>query len=326
MSRLGVARDDQIDAIYRESYRIWGGGLTFEGYRELWSEQCRTPWGSRYARFYVWTDDRGRVLSSLKLYRPRLRVFGRTARATVIGAVFTPAERRGQGHARSMVQETIARARCQGDLLMLLFSDIGVDYYASMGFAALPAEEQAGKLPGISGRVRPGWRLRDMQDADEPAVQRIHDDYCAAREFTVLRDANHWRFIRVRSEGFFRRLAGRQLRARQQVVLHDGEIIGYLIAVEGDGDWNVREVGAVGGDPETMAEVLKLGAHQAHGSGLRGFFGWLPPEVKPYLDARQVRSRPRARAVPMMLGLGDETERLQPTSVEMAYLSYQDQF
>jgi GNAT superfamily N-acetyltransferase len=324
LSRLTVARDDQIDAVYCESHRLWGAGLSLRQYRELWDEMRSTPWGSRHARFCVWTNDRGELLSSLKVYRPRVRMHDRVARATVLGAVFTPAERRGRGHATAMVRAAIERARKMGDLAALLFSDIGTAFYADLGFEKLAAEEQSGRLPGIRGAARPGWTLRDMRGSDEEAVEAIHAESCARRQIAILRDAEHWKFLHVRAEGYFRRLGDRALRERRQVALRDGRVAGYLIAAEGSSEWDVREIGAAGGDPETLADVLRLGAGAARAIGLDAFHGWLPPELKPYLDPRQAATQARQRAVPMILPLQDAAP-LAP-SASATYMPYQDQF
>ena len=80
---------DTAAAIYRESHAVWGAGLTPENYSGLWDEISRTPWAQRFARFLVWADEPQQVLSSLKLYRPLVRVLGRTARTTVLSAIFT---------------------------------------------------------------------------------------------------------------------------------------------------------------------------------------------------------------------------------------------
>ena len=66
MPRLAVAREHHIDAIYRESHRVWGAGLAFDGYREMWRELSRTPWARNHATFYVWLDGADRVLSGTR--------------------------------------------------------------------------------------------------------------------------------------------------------------------------------------------------------------------------------------------------------------------
>jgi len=142
----------------------------------------------------------------------------------------------------------------------------------------------------------------------------------------VLRDDLHWEFLEVRSREFFERLDDPGLRQRRQIALDAGRFAGYLVTVEGRGDWNVREVGAPGADPEAMARVLCLGARQARGLGLRTFYGWLPPGLRRHLPEWGIRTRPRRRAVPMIARLDASAVLPDLSTPEKAYLPFQDQF
>ena len=326
MSQLALAREEQVDEIYRQSHRLWGAGLCYEDYRGLWDDVTRTPWAQRHVRFQVWADARGRILSSMKLYRPRVRWFGRTTRAAVIGAIFTPESRRRRGHASRMMRAAIEEARGRGDGLALLFSDIGSRYYASLGFRELPAQEQWGRLPAPGNGSGTRWELREMSETDFAAVVAAHDGFCRKRPIAVLRDVEHWRFLRARSERFFERLGDPSIRQQFRIALRDGRFAGYLISVEGGQEWNVREVGAVAGNPVGMAAILRLGADRARRDGLRSFYGWLPPPLLDHLDGWNVRQRARSRALPMVLVLGDDVEPSTPTTPGAAYLPFQDQF
>jgi len=304
---------------------VWGAQLRFEDYRGLWDDVGKTPWCVRHARFYVWVDERGSVLSSLKLYRPRFRVLDRSGRACVIGALFTPAANRNRGHASGMIGEVLRQARKHGLEFALLFSDIGTSYYEATGFRPLAALEQSGALPAISRRPA-GWTLRPVEDGDLGPIRHAHDQACDTRPIAMVRDAEHWRFLQVRSASFFRRLGEPRLRQRFQVALRDGRFAGYLVTVEGRGEWNIREVGAVDGDPEQMAEILRVGAHGAGKNGLRRFYGWLPPELLPMLRDWKVRTRERSRSVPMLLSLAGGGREPAPELLAQAYLPFQDQF
>jgi predicted N-acetyltransferase YhbS len=325
VSFLTPARQDQLDSIYRESHALWGSGLEFEDYRGLWQDLSATVWAGRHAGLYVWVDDRGEILSSVKLYRPELRLRERTSRVTVIGALFTPTAVRRRGHAAALVRHVLDRARAGGDRWVLLFSDIGTEYYAALGFRELPAEEDWGMLPAHPVAPTDG-SLRPMTGGDARFVQQAHHDFCEGRPIAMLRDPDHWQFLDLRSTAFFERLNDRRLRQRRRVALMRGRFAGYLVAVEGRGEWNVREVGAPGGDPRAMAEVLCLGAEQARGAGLRTFYGWLPPGVREHLPGWGIRTRARRRAVPMVCPLVSPDDLRDLVTAEQAYLPFQDQF
>ncbi len=165
-----------------------------------------------------------------------------------------------------------------------------------------------------------------MHEDDLDLVRAAHDRSSAGRALAVVRDEDHWRFLWVRSQGFFERLRSPAVRHRCQIASDADRVIGYLIGVEGRGEWNVREVGAMDGDPATMAGILRLGAAQAYESGLRRFYGWIPPEVAACLTGWSVHRRPRRGALPMVLPLEAEGEVGTLDSPAAAFLPYQDQF
>ncbi|NIM00879.1 MAG: GNAT family N-acetyltransferase [Acidobacteria bacterium] len=326
MSRLVVADPSHIKSIYRESYALWGAGLTRRDYLGLWNEISSTAWARENARFYVWLGPGGEVLSSLKAYRPKLQLLGECGRAIVLGAIFTPRARRRRGHAAAAVRAALDVGREDGSNVALLFSDIGTRYYDTFGFREIPAEEQWGPLSAGTDDTPAGWTLRDMRDEDLSTVIAMHDAFCAARPFAVLRDPAHWEFVRTRAFGFFRRLGSAQVRQRWRVAECDGRVVGYLITVEGRGEWNVREVGALGGDFEGMADVLRVAAVEAARSGLRRFYAWLPRELVAHLSGWRIRSSSRRGAVPMIAALDGMAEFPALQVPGAAYIPYQDQF
>jgi hypothetical protein len=326
MARLVLADRAQIDSITRESYTLWGGGLSYEGYRDLWEEVGRCRWAQEHARYYVWLGADGRVLSSMKVYRPRLRLLGHEGRVSVLGAIFTPRLHRRQGHAADMVRSALLQIRDQGDLGAMLFSDIGTHYYTGLGFEALPAVEHSGRLPLEPGDGQSDLTLRPAREEEIDLFRAAHDAQSTRRSVAILRDREHWEFLWIRSRSFFSRVQDRTVRHRWSVALRDDSFVGYLITVEGRGEWNVREVGAIDAEPETMREILCSAAVRAHREGLRRVFGWLPQELVECLSGWSIRSRPRRRAVPML--------RVDDTSFDLrllnrpsaAYIPFHDQF
>jgi len=324
--RLVLANDRQIESVYRESYALWGAGLTPEDYRSLWEDVRGTPWATKHLSFYVWIDERERVLSSMKVYRPQLRLGGRTSRIHVLGAIFTPDAQRRRGHASAMIRAALERARRGDASVILLFSDIGTRFYEDMGFVPLAAEEQWGHLradrPSPSGEMT----LRPLRDSDAEAVRRAHEASSAAREIGIVRDREHWEFLQVRSKSFFSRLDDPDIRQVSWSATRAGRFAGYLIAVEGRGEWNVREVGAVDGDPQSMAAILRLGAAEARHAGLGRYYTWLPPSITAHLQDWGLRRRRRQRAIPMILTLSDAAVFNRLASPEAGHIPYLDQF
>lgn len=323
---LRLATRVEIDAISRESHVLWGGGLSLGPYRQLWDEVGQTAWARKYARFYVWKDGDGRVLSSMKIYRPRVRLMEREGRCSVLGAIYTPRTYRRRGHAADMVLASLGEVRDRADLVAMLFSDIGTRYYAKFGFDALPAIESTGRLPVRPVAASAGLEFRPVRTADLERIQQAHAISSVHRSVAVLRDLEHWEFLWIRSRSFFSRVKDPTVRHSWSTIHREGEFVGYLITVEGRGEWNVREVGAADGDPATMAEILTHAGSMAYRAGLRRFHGWFPQEVVDHLDEWTIRSRPRRRAVPMLLGVESAIDTVELEGSGGAHIPFQDQF
>jgi len=323
---LVLATRAEVDAISRESHLLWGAGLSLDAYRQLWEEVGRCSWAQKHARYYVWRDADGQVLSSMKIYRPRIRVMGHEGSCSVLGAIYTPRAFRRRGHAADMVLASLGAIRRREDLAAILFSDIGTQYYAKFGFGALPAIENMGRLP-----VRPvvpghGLEFRPARAIDLGRFQAAHAISSARRSIAVLRDIEHWEFLWIRTRSFFSRVRDPSVQNSWSAAYRDGDFIGYVITVAGRGEWNVREVGSIDGDPATMAEILRQAGSMAYREGLRRFYGWLPAEILDCLDGWTIRSRPRRRAVPMVQSYQGSPYPLEPGTSDTAHIPFQDQF
>jgi hypothetical protein len=326
MPRLALASQEQIESVYRESHLVWGAGLDPAGYRELWDEISATAWMTRHAEFRVWVDDENRVLSSMKFYQPLIRVGGITSRDAVLGAIFTPVSKRRRGHAAAMLRDATRLCRSRGARICLLFSDIGTGYYAGLGFVPLPAEEHWCRISPDAAAWPANWEMHTLRDEDLPDVRKAHDASCRRRPLSVIRDPEHWEFLVARTESFFSRLKDSKIGSRFRVVKRDGSFAGYVISVEGRGDWNLREIGAVDGDPATLEAVFRVAAGHARAAGLRRFYGWLPPELASRLSDWKIRVQPRGRALPMVLPLDATIDESQLRDPRFAFIPYQDQF
>ena len=326
MPRLVHAQAEHVQQIYRESHPLWGAGLSLEDYVGLWNEVSSTDWAKENVRFFVWLADDGRLLSSLKMYRPQLQLLGEVERTVVLGAIFTPRLMRRKGHAAAAMRAALDVGYAAGAASAMLFSDIGSSYYENFGFEPIPADEHWGALEASLANPPDGWTMRDMVVEDLPLVRQMHGEFGSSRPFAIVRDDDHWEFVQRRAESFFERLRSSHLRQRWQVATLHGEVAGYLISVEGRGEWNVREVGALGGHFSGMANVLRTGAVGALSNGLRRFYAWLPHELLEYLEEWKIHSRPRRGALPMVLPLSGTVELPALQVPGACYIPYQDQF
>ncbi len=312
--------------VYEASHALWGAGLSESAYRGMWLELAALPWARKRFRLLVWTDDGRRVLSSVKVYRPRVRIGSSRGDACGIGAVFTPIAHRGNGHARAMLERVLAEAGARGDRIALLFSDIAPALYESLGFHTLEAEEAVGSLRRSGDRSGASLRLRPVRDADLPEVRAAHAAAARRRAFAVERDAEHWRFLLARSEAYFRRLDGTDAARRFRVAEVDGRFVGYLAAIESRDGWDLREVGAAGDDPDLLAAVARAGARDARAAGLLTVRGWFPRDWRELLPEWRLRFRPRAHAVPMIRPLATDPALVRTVTAQGVFIPYLDQF
>jgi len=325
MGRLVPPSAPQIRSIYAESAALWGGGLSAEELEGVWNDVLATPWGGRHASYRVWTDSRGNVLSSLKIYRPLIRVGSRVVRGAVLAAIFTPRRLRRRGHASAMLRHVLDGLEAAGDPPVLLFSDIGSAFYERFGFRALPALEQWGPIPREPA-ARRALELRLMREDDLTSIREAHDAFLTDQPLAVVRDEAHWDFLFARARFFFARSARTDIRQTCSVVESGGRFVGYVIAVEGNREWSVREVGARGGETTAIADVLRRAAVAARAAGLRRFYAWLPQPVVAELGDWGMRSRLRRRMLPMVRPGVVAGGSAPGVPAWAPFLDYQDQF
>jgi len=324
--RFVTPTPEQVRAVLAESHALWGAGLSVPDYIGMWEELAESSWGRSWYSWRALVDDHGRVVASLKLYRPELRCGQAHERAAAIGAVFTPRALRRRGHAAALIRATLDEATARGDGSALLFTDIGTEYYRAFGFAALPCEDAIGSIAGAAARAPRGVVLRPMTLHDLELVSRAQLASSGRRALAIVRDRDHWEFLLLRAATFFRRLDGTGLEGRFTIATEGSRPIGYLVAVSGPGEWNLREADAFDGEPATLARVLHAGAAEANARAATTVWGWIPREVRPLVSAWRLRSQPRQRAIPMILPLDGRKLPDRLDTVDGAFIPYLDQF
>lgn len=180
-----------LDSILAESHAIWSDGLSRPAYAKYNAAQMRTPWGSRHLRRVALVHGE-EVLASAKRYDLTVRVDGEFLRTVGIGAVFTPERQRRRGYARELIDRLMVDAAADGAALAVLFSEIDPDYYARMGFVAVPRRELL--IHARAGtRGAPAVLVRAGEERDVPSVTAL------ARAMTAT-----YRFVIEPSEDFVR--------------------------------------------------------------------------------------------------------------------------
>ena len=114
---------------------------------------------------------------------------------------------------------------------------------------------------------------------------------------------------------------------RRFVVATDrGRPVGYVVAVEGGGEWNLREAAAYDGSSETLARILRAAGAEARTAGSTSIWGWMPRAWGGMIPEWRLRSQPRLRAIPMMRPLGGAVLPDGLDAVDRTLIPYLDQF
>ena len=134
--KLVQADWQNILKVLHESYKIWSPGLTKADYYANLSRQMAHPWGRKHLRFVIHERNKT-IASSCKLYDLQLVSRGVRYRILGIGAVYTQLKHRGEGCASQLITELIELARSEDYDGLLLYTEIGCEFYEQFGFELL---------------------------------------------------------------------------------------------------------------------------------------------------------------------------------------------
>lgn len=180
-----------LESVLDETFPLWGDGLTRKGYGHWNVAQERTEWGSRHLRRFALMDG-ARVLSSAKRYDLSMWLNGKRVSALGVGAVFTPESQRGRGHAPALIKALEEQARSDGAGVSLLFSEIGADYYARLGYSRVPLHTVEVEVDEKDGA--PAMLVRAGEDADAANVAEMHDRRANGCDLALLLDEAQVRY------------------------------------------------------------------------------------------------------------------------------------
>jgi hypothetical protein len=187
------------------------------------------------------------------------------------------------------VEAALARARDSGHDLALLMSEIGGDYYARLGFTALPAQEAAclAFLP-VPWPKEPAWvadgdpmaqveGLRPYAEDDRDAVIALREAAVAGQRFHLRRDRPAW------DQALFKATLGQGLRTdgpvRIRVVERRGAVRAYVVLKEARAGLLWREHGAGAGDESCLVDLFWSSLAHARRRNLGRIDAWQLPEA-----------------------------------------------
>lgn len=301
-AKLIEATPDRVDVVLSGSHSLWSDGMSLADYRRYWHSLMSSPWGRENLRFYIWLDERGEILSSFKAYRLSARYAGEELRLMGVGAVFTPVQHRGHGHARSMLLAGLERARVEGCDAALLFSEIDPEYYGRLGFTSLPAS-------GFRLKLAPDERERatgGLKPSDPPRSQliEVYQSWSATQRFAIQRSHAYWEYILLK-KSLAREILGD--RAPATLVLaaaSKGRTVAYGLAERHRESLRLMEIVSAPGQAHRDQQLWKGLIALAAKLGLRRLEGWWPAGGSALLAiAPDLQPTPRARPGAMVYPL-----------------------
>lgn len=302
MPFLAPASAAQLEEILSETFPIWGEGLDRASYARYNDAQRRTPWGARHLNRLVLADGR-RWLSTAKRYELRARLDGRAVRVLGIGAVFTPPALRRRGHAADLIGRMLDQAEGEGFSLALLFSEIGVGYYAALGFEPVPLTQFQLGLPRTERPV--AIPMRSGESRDVHAVAEMNARQAEGARFALERDPDYISFAIAKKRLLAASGPPGRRRVEFFVVEEGGRPAAYLVLLEVGDHWMVTECG----DRDPSAARVGAMLQTLAGRATPTIRAWLPPGFLPPQATILAREVP---ALTMMIRAVGRSTRLTP--------------
>jgi predicted N-acetyltransferase YhbS len=285
---------------------LWAGERSYERYVEHTGDIVHSGYGRRHYRTMGFYAD-GALVASFKRYERTLRTGAQRLRAAGIGAVFTPQEMRGRGYASAMLATELDASCDDGVDFAYLFSDIRPQFYAELGFIALPSRStslRSDNLPATRVEVA------RLEDRDWIGVQRCFELSERHRTCGFARTPLVWEWLRLR----MRHGSEHPESIETNLVVRRGRAIAaYVLGARmpQDDAYVLDEFGFADAEAATLIPALLRGA----AGDLRRITGWLPP-----LPARETiprgSVRKRAKAILMVAPLSRDARQWVKTVTE----------
>ena len=159
----------------------------------------RSPraWGRAHLRRLALIDGDD-VLASAKLYRFEAVLDGQPVQVAGIGAVFTTPAARGRGAARELLDRLLEQAVEEGADLALLFSEIGPDYYARLGFEPIATIDRQLRVTESTRYGAPMTMIRGGDDRDLKDIVALGGTRAEPYRFHLNRDRDLVQFAIAR--------------------------------------------------------------------------------------------------------------------------------
>jgi predicted N-acetyltransferase YhbS len=288
MADLALAGGSVLEQILDATHEIWHEGLDRRAYGRYYAAQLGTPWGRAHLSRLALVD-RGDVQASAKLYTFSATLDGRAVRVAGIGAVFTPPSHRRRGAARELLErllEHVSMDRAHGADVALLFSEIGPEYYARLGFIPIATSEQRIRVIESTRHGAPATWVRAGDDRDVPVLVALGATRAAPFRFHLNRDRDliHYAIAKKRLLAGLGPAGAREL---QFFVAEEGtSAVAYVvISVTGrtgaEAVWTIDECGDRDPAGARVGAILQVLIARDPAEQRPVIRGWLPAAFRP---------------------------------------------
>jgi len=280
MAILARAEGPLLQQVLDASFGIWHDGLDRQGYGRWYAAQLATSWGRTHLDRWALVD-RDDVLASAKIYTFDAVLDGRPIRIAGVGAVFTQPAHRRRGAARELLTRLLDRAAAGGVDAALLFSEIGADYYARLGFEAVPTRNLAVRVIEDTRHGAPATMVRAGDERDLADIVAMDAARAAPYRFHLTRDRELVQFALVKRRllaGFAPPGAG----ALQFFVAEEGaSAVAYAVLAAKGNDWTIDSCGDRDPAGARVGAILQVLIARDPSQRRPRIKGWLPSAFRP---------------------------------------------
>lgn len=139
LGRLRLANAFEQVERDRLTASAWGGRRPVAEFLQREQALRGHHWARSTMRSWWWVGDDELCRSSCETFVMPSQVGERRGTSLLIASVFTEPRWRHAGHASAMLRALVERAPTENHQALVLFSEIGVELYARLGFTAVPS-------------------------------------------------------------------------------------------------------------------------------------------------------------------------------------------
>ncbi len=309
MTNLVEAEGSILERILDDTHHIWHDGLTRQAYGRFYAAQVATPWGRTHLRRLALVDG-DQLLASAKLYRFEALLDHQPIAVAGIGAVFTSPASRGRGAARDLLDRLLELAAADGADVALLFSEIGPDYYARLGFEVIPVSDRRLCVVESTRYGAPMTMVRGGDDRDFRDLVTIGAARAEPYRFHLIRDRDLVQFA-IAKKRLLAGLGPPGARLVHFFIAEEGaSAVAYLVIAAKGNTWTIEEAGdrdPGGARVGAMLQALIAREPAEQRPSIRAWLpdGFVPPQIT------IIGEKPSAETM-MILPLSDRARGIAP--------------